>query len=104
LNARDAMPRGGTIELSLSADASLAQISVRDFGVGMPEEVQAQLFTPFFTTKGTRGTGLGLRVVKSTMDEHKGSVLVESQPGEGTTFRLRIPLLPGVEESGATAH
>lgn len=103
MNARDAMPRGGTIELSLSADESLAQISVRDFGVGMPEEVQAQLFTPFFTTKGTRGTGLGLRVVKSTMDEHKGSVLVESQPGEGTTFRLRIPLL-AVKEADARHH
>lgn len=103
MNARDAMPRGGTIELSLSADGSLAQISVRDFGIGMPEEVQAQLFTPFFTTKGTRGTGLGLRVVKSTMDEHKGSVLVESQPGEGTTFRLRIPLL-AVKEADARHH
>jgi signal transduction histidine kinase len=91
MNARDAMPKGGAIELSLRSAELVVELSVRDSGIGMPQDVQAQLFTPFFTTKGTRGTGLGLRVVKSAVEAHKGSVTVESAPGQGTTFRLHIP-------------
>ena len=92
LNARDAMPRGGTIELLVSVEQGRALLCVRDSGVGMSEAVQRQLFTPFFTTKGSLGTGLGLRVVKSAVEEHDGHVSVESEPGAGTTFRLSFPL------------
>ena len=93
LNARDAMPRGGRIELAVSVEEGRALVRVRDFGVGMSETVQRQLFTPFFTTKGALGTGLGLRVVKTAVEEHAGQVSVESQPGAGTTFLLSFPLL-----------
>lgn len=92
VNARDAMPRGGRIELTVVIDAGNVLLSVRDHGVGMSDDVQSQLFTPFFTTKGARGTGLGLRVVKSAVEEHHGQVSVESAPGVGTVFRVRIPL------------
>jgi signal transduction histidine kinase len=92
VNARDAMPRGGTIQLAVAREGREVVLSVSDSGVGMSEAVQRQLFTPFFTTKGALGTGLGLRVVQGAVEEHKGSVAVESQPGVGTTFRLRLPL------------
>jgi PAS domain S-box-containing protein len=92
INARDAMPRGGAIELAATVDGGEVVLSVHDSGTGMPESVQSRLFTPFFTTKGARGTGLGLRVVRSAVEEHKGRVSVESEPGVGTTFRLRLPL------------
>jgi signal transduction histidine kinase len=61
--------------------------------------VQRQLFTPFFTTKGSLGTGLGLRVVKSAVEEHDGDVSVESHPGAGTTFRLSFPLFDPTKKS-----
>jgi signal transduction histidine kinase len=91
INARDAMPHGGTIELSLGGDAIEIFLRVKDSGQGMSEEVRSKLFTPFFTTKGARGTGLGLRVVRSAVEEHKGTVTVESAPGAGTTFSVRLP-------------
>jgi signal transduction histidine kinase len=93
LNARDAMPEGGKIELSLGEHEGGAQLTVRDFGVGMTEEVRKQLFTPFFTTKGDLGTGLGLGVVRRVVEEHRGRLSIESEPGEGTTFSVWLPLM-----------
>ena len=92
------MPRGGPIQITLAADPESAMLSVRDTGDGIPEELRAKLFTPFFTTKGQRGTGLGLGVVRSAVAELHGSVVVESQQGVGTTFRLRIPRPPTAAE------
>ncbi len=104
LNARDAMPEGGTIQLSLGVHEGNARLMVRDFGVGMTEEVQKQLFTPFFTTKGELGTGLGLGVVRSVMEEHGGRLSVESEPGVGTTFHVWLPLMrTDVQSSAARA-
>ncbi|WLT30023.1 sensor histidine kinase [Geothrix sp. PMB-07] len=99
-NARDAMPQGGTITLRLSRAISrgkpLARVEVQDTGMGMTPEVQAQIFNPFFTTKGPgRGTGLGLASVRQLMQELGGSLSVASQPGTGTTFMLRLPLVEG---------
>jgi len=96
-NARDAMPNGGAITLRLSHTISggmpLARVEVEDTGEGMTPEVQAQIFSPFFTTKGPgRGTGLGLASVRQLMQDLGGSLAVASQPGHGTTFVLRFPL------------
>jgi signal transduction histidine kinase len=100
VNARDAMPRGGVIRLAVAVEGGEVVLSVSDSGVGMSEAVRTQLFTPFFTTKGALGTGLGLRVVRGAVEEHRGSVAVESEPGVGTTFRLRLPLFePGRDEA-----
>jgi signal transduction histidine kinase len=99
LNARDAMPEGGSIELTLGAHEAGVQLMVRDFGVGMTEDVRKQLFTPFFTTKGQLGTGLGLGVVRSVVEEHRGRLSVESEPGVGTTFCIWLPLMKGDVQS-----
>ena len=63
-----------------------------DNGCGMPEDVQAQIFEPFFSTKGSKGTGLGLSVVKKIVEEHEGRLLLDSRPGEGTTFTIALGL------------
>jgi signal transduction histidine kinase len=96
-NARDAMQSGGEIIIRLSHSVSaghpIARVEVEDSGEGMTPEVQAKLFSPFFTTKGHgRGTGLGLASVRQLMQDLGGSLAVASQPGVGTTFVLRIPL------------
>jgi two-component system, NtrC family, sensor kinase len=70
--------------------------SVRDNGTGMSAEVKKKLFTSFFSTKGHRGTGLGLLVTRKLVEEHGGDIEVESQPGHGTTFIVRMPFCPPV--------
>ncbi|MCX5797268.1 MAG: ATP-binding protein [Elusimicrobia bacterium] len=70
------------------------ELKVRDDGCGMPQEVREKIFEPFYSTKGQKGTGLGLAVVWGIMDNHNGTIAVESAPGAGTTFVLRIPVKP----------
>ena len=103
VNARDAMPGGGTIEIVAqnlrvegeAADRSspdLVRLVVQDDGVGMPPEVKAHLFEPFFTTKGPgKGTGLGLATVHGIVTQSGGTIEVESAPGMGTRFEIRLP-------------
>lgn len=97
-NARDAMPEGGLIVIRMSRGISaghpVARVEVEDSGEGMTPEVQAKLFSPFFTTKGQgRGTGLGLASVRQLMQDLGGSLAVSSQPGHGTIFVLGLPLV-----------
>jgi two-component system cell cycle sensor histidine kinase/response regulator CckA len=106
VNARDAMPSGGTITLSttihpgatlrhLDADPArgYACLAVADGGTGMTPEVRQRIFEPFFTTKhGNQGTGLGLAVVYGIVVAHNGFIDVESTPGVGSTFRVYLPL------------
>ena len=114
VNARDAMPDGGTItlETSISPGAVLAEhftgaeddeyacVRVRDTGSGMSREVRAHIFEPFFTTKERgKGTGLGLSVVYGVVNNHRGIVQVESEPGAGTTFGIYLPIEHAAKET-----
>lgn len=92
-NAVDALPTGGTIRLRVLAAAGQGIVEVTDSGIGMSDEVQVRVFEPFFTTKGERGTGLGLAMVFGIVEQHRGQIGVRSAPGEGTTFRITLPLV-----------
>jgi signal transduction histidine kinase/ActR/RegA family two-component response regulator len=94
-NAIDAMPSGGRITLATgSAPDGGALITVTDEGIGMSSEVSQQIFHPFFSTKGDRGSGLGLNVCQTIAGRHGGQLVVQSAPGAGTTFTLSLPSAP----------
>ena len=125
-NAVDAMPDSGTVTIRTSVECrvssvgettgepspvtrhpSLVMLSVSDTGVGMTEETRQRCLEPFFSTKGERGTGLGLAMVYGTMQRHDGDIQIESALGKGTTARLifpaREPVEVGVPEVVATS-
>jgi signal transduction histidine kinase len=99
LNARDAMPSGGELDIDYQdtviddngEGATYVCISVRDTGSGMDEATRQNLFRPFFTTKGERGTGLGLVIVDQIVSRAGGHVKIDSELGKGTTVRLYLP-------------
>ena len=106
VNARDAMPDGGTLVIETSEpqddDAepgAFVCLSVSDTGSGMDEETRKNIFEPFFTTKGTKGTGLGLATVYGIVKQSQGSITVLTEPGKGSTFRVYLPRVEGVDES-----
>lgn len=92
LNARDALPvTGGTIVVETSrALEDRVRLEVRDDGAGMPEDVRAQIFEPFFSTKASGGTGLGLAVVASVVQQHEATIEVHSALGQGTRFEIEF--------------
>jgi two-component system NtrC family sensor kinase len=92
-NAAQALPpEGGTVTLGLETDGDELVARVRDDGRGMAPEVRDRVFEPFFSTKeGGRGVGLGLSIVQGIVARHGGTIGVESEPGRGTTFTVRIP-------------
>jgi signal transduction histidine kinase len=95
INARDAMPNGGTISLSTSYDPFCRTIVLRisDTGIGIPREMIERIFDPFFSNKPfDRGTGLGLSVVFGIVQIHRGQIRVDSQPHQGTTFFITLPI------------
>ncbi|MEK7236196.1 MAG: PAS domain S-box protein [Nitrospirota bacterium] len=93
MNSIHAMPEGGRLRLSLDREDSHVRLGLSDTGHGMPEEIRSKVFDPFFTTKDFgKGTGLGLTVVKGIIEEHGGTIAVESAVDKGTTFWIRFPL------------
>jgi PAS domain S-box-containing protein len=93
MNSLHAMPEGGRLGLSLDRENRHVRLGVSDTGHGMPEEIRSKIFDPFFTTKDFgKGTGLGLTVVKGIIEEHGGTIAVESVVDKGTTFWIRLPL------------
>lgn len=93
LNALESMETGGEIRISLRrcGPPPAVEISVADTGAGIPEDDLEKVFEPFFSRK-RKGTGLGLAIVHQIVESHRGDIKVESSPGKGTTFRMRLPL------------
>jgi two-component system cell cycle sensor histidine kinase/response regulator CckA len=92
INARDAMPDGGTLTLRVACEETEVILEVEDDGTGFGEATREHLFEPFFTTKALgKGTGLGLAVVYGIVEQHGGRIEVRSQPGEGSLFRVLFP-------------
>jgi len=90
-NAIEAVaPAGGHVALTTRDRDGVAEIEVSDDGPGVPPEARAKLFTPFYTTKA-EGTGLGLAITHSLVQAHRGELVLESEPAQGATFRVRIP-------------
>jgi signal transduction histidine kinase len=98
-NAVDAMPNGGRIYIDVAIKAERALLRLRDTGLGMTEEVKQRCLEPFFSTKGERGTGLGLSMVYGIIERHRGRLDIESAPGEGTTFTISLPIAEVVKIS-----
>ena len=102
VNAAEAMHGGGTLTITtgLSGDKKDIWIDFADTGEGIPQENLSRIFDPFFTTKEVgKGNGLGLSTSYGIMDEHGGRIDVKSQVGEGTTFRIELPVEPEDAES-----
>jgi PAS domain S-box-containing protein len=91
LNALDAMPQGGHLNIATETRGGFAHVSFTDGGIGMNAEICDRIFEPFFTTKGANGTGLGLAVSHSIVERHGGRIEVVSSPGQGTTFVVSLP-------------
>jgi signal transduction histidine kinase len=107
INARQAMPRGGRlrIEVRENATANMAEIRIADTGVGIAPDQLRLIFEPFYTTKspdehGHGGSGLGLSVCRQIIEQHQGRIRVESLPGKGSVFTVKLPLAQPEERSG----
>jgi two-component system, NtrC family, sensor kinase len=105
-NAIDAMPKGGNLWLRtwLNEAQKKIEIEIRDDGMGISPEILPQIFEPFLTTKESgHGVGLGLAISHSIMEQHNGSIEVQSEAGKGTKFRLALPLAPSGVKVNETA-
>ena len=99
LNADQAMDGGGTLTIRAREEDGMMRVDVTDTGCGMDKDTLGRIFDPFFTTKPVgEGTGLGLSIIHGIIRKHGGSIKAESEPGEGTTFTVRLPLDTGGEE------
>ena len=102
VNAAQAMDTPGTITITTRREGGDVLISVADTGKGIASEHRKKIFDPFFTTKPVgSGTGLGLYLAFGIVRKHGGDIQVESEPGRGTTFTLRLPIEPAADEAAA---
>ena len=90
INARQAMPDGGELLLRTRSEGAWNVLEVTDTGVGMPEDVRERVFDAFYSTRAG-GSGLGLPTTRKIVEAHGGSIRVESEPGKGSQFTLRLP-------------
>jgi signal transduction histidine kinase len=91
-NAREAMPKGGTLTLVIEKLGEEVFLRLSDTGTGMPPEILSKVFEPFVTHGKSHGTGLGMAIAKSTVEAHGGKISVSSREGRGTTVEIRLPL------------
>jgi two-component system NtrC family sensor kinase len=93
-NACQALPEGGVITVKTWQSKKFSCVSISDNGPGISDDIKSRIFEPFFTTKETgKGTGLGLSVSQNIIEKHKGTIILESELGVGTTFTISIPSL-----------
>lgn len=104
VNAVDAMPGGGKLNICSQLKGDRLRLRFADTGTGMKEEVRERVFEPFYTTKGVLGTGLGLAVSYGIIERHKGSISVESKPGQGTAFYIDLPLAESSESTASESR
>ena len=106
INSVQAIDGEGTIAITTARDGDdYVRISIRDSGCGMPDEVQRRIFDPFFTTKPVgQGTGLGLSISHGIIDRHRGTIRLESQPGEGAEFTITLPIRHPEDRGTQDAH
>jgi signal transduction histidine kinase len=93
-NAREAMPNGGILTLTIEPVENVVVIRVGDTGIGMPPAVLEKVFEPFVTHGKSHGTGLGMAIAKSTVETHGGKISISSLEGRGTAVEIRLPALP----------
>jgi two-component system NtrC family sensor kinase len=92
-NAKEAMPKGGTLTVRTSREDNKVLIHIQDTGAGIPEEIRDKIFEAFFTTKQkVKGVGLGLSVCYGIIKVHGGELKVESEVDKGTTFTILLPM------------
>ncbi len=105
INAAEAMPKGGILKIAsrLSESKQQLEISFTDTGIGIQADQMHRLFDPFFTTK-KRGTGLGLAVIYGIIQQHGGTIDVQSQPGQGSAFTVFLPLSRSNESKSGGSH
>jgi PAS domain S-box-containing protein len=107
-NAVDAMPQGGPLTLrtllARSSDGQIVQLEVADSGTGMDDDTRRRCLEPFFTTKGSRGTGLGLAMVYGVVQRHNAKLEIESEPGKGTLVRLGFAAAQEAESVSSSCH
>lgn len=92
-NAKEATPPGGEVLVSTVRDGRFVHLRVTDTGAGIPPDLQGRVFEPYFSTKKA-GTGLGLPTVRRVVEEHGGTLTMQSEPGKGTQFGMRLPAAP----------
>ena len=99
-NAKDAMPDGGTLTVTTAGDKDQVMVVISDTGFGIQEKHLDKIFETFFTTKtdSVKGVGLGLSVCYGFIKDHGGDILVESEPGKGTTFTIILPVYRGTSD------
>lgn len=110
-NARQAMPSGGRVVIRIAHDvaANTVDLTIRDTGGGIPADKLPHIFDRFYTTKrgpddsGKGGTGVGLSMCREIIEEHQGRIRVESTPGVGTAFTLKLPVAPVLNPAAMTA-